>query len=489
MKRIKKQKILFVTEGTYPYAHGGVSTWSHILCNEIKDKDFYIYSTTAHYEVASKFTISSNIKNIIQLPIWSTSNPQDFIDYGVPYYQIVKKKYRTTDVNVSDKFTPLFTEFLNIIYAEKRDIDSLNDCILNLWRYFELYDYTKTFKSIVTWTVFKNKIEQQFPNSNISIHDINFSLLWLTKTLLYLSIKIPRTDLVHITLTGFAIIPAVISKYKYKTPILATEHGVFLREKMIYVNSSAFSFISKDFMIKCSEAIAELAYQKSDIITSVNLFNTKWEKTYGATDKQIKIIYNGIDHLRFNLGEKPAHLKNTPTVVAVARIFELKDILTMIKSCYHVKKEIPNVKYLVYGDKNSVPKYTKECINLINKLELEDNFILAGHHSEPEKIFLEGDISILTSISEGFPYTVLESMSCGIPVVATDVGGVTEAINKDCGFVCKPKAPKEIAEKVIVLLKNDTLRKEMGINSRRRIVENFTIAHFISSYREIYDSM
>lgn len=104
-------------------------------------------------------------------------------------------------------------------------------------------------------------------------------------------------------------------------------------------------------------------------------------------------------------------------------------------------------------------------------------------------LYAEGDISILTSISEGFPYTVLEAMSCGKPVVATDVGGVSEAMNDSCGFICKPKDYKTIANKVSTLLNNKSLRTQMGNNARKRIEENFTIKNFITAYETVYDEV
>ena len=239
-------------------------------------------------------------------------------------------------------------------------------------------------------------------------------------------------------------------------------------------------------LIKFSECITELVYYKADKILSVNKFNIAWEKLYGANPNKIEIIYNGIDHNLFVPMPKPAHLVGIPTVVAAARIFELKDVLTMIRSCEVVKRAIPDVRYLVYGDNTAVPEYTEECEKLIDELDLRNNFFLAGFHSKPHALFCEGDISILTSISEGFPYTVLESMSCEIPVVATDVGGVTEALDESCGFICKPRDHVEIGNRVVELLQNEELRKQMGANARKKVVENFTIGKFISEYEEVY---
>ena len=268
---------------------------------------------------------------------------------------------------------------------------------------------------------------------------------------------------------------------------MATEHGVFIRERLIAINSSEYSFFLKNFLIKFSECITKVVYYKADIILSVNKFNMSWEKLYGANPNKIDVIYNGIDHEIFVPSEKPAHLQNVPTVVAAARIFELKDILTMIRSCGVVKQSIPNVKYLVYGDNNAVPDYTRECRNLIAELGLQENFILAGYHDKPNELFCEGDVSILTSISEGFPYTVLESMSCAVPVVATDVGGVTEALDDQCGFICKPKDYVGIGNSVVTLLQDEALRKKMGAYARKKVIDNFTIGKFIKEYEIAYD--
>jgi glycosyltransferase involved in cell wall biosynthesis len=80
-------------------------------------------------------------------------------------------------------------------------------------------------------------------------------------------------------------------------------------------------------------------------------------------------------------------------------------------------------------------------------------------------------------------------MSCGIPVVATDVGGVYEALDENCGFLCKPKDHEEIGKCVIHLLQNEKLRKEMGVNARRKVIDNFTIGKFIKEYEEAYEKI
>lgn len=487
----KKYDVLLILEGTYPYNGGGVSTWSHMLCNDIKNANFILYSINAQYESKSKYELSNNIKDIVQVPLWSPLEPQEMINYGKHFYTIVDEKEELNEATIKEEFVPVFKRMITNIYSDTRKAEDFDDIIYRMWRFFQSHDYKKTMQSMVVWRAFCDLVVELSRNTKeeATLNDLTFGMRWIYRFLIPLSIDVPKADISHLTISGFPVIPALVLKYKYNTPMIATEHGVFIRERLLAINSSEYSFFLKKLLIKFSESITELVYYKADLILSVNKFNMIWEKFYGANPEIIEVIYNGIDHNLFVPAPKPKTLEGIPTVVAAARIFDLKDIITMIKSCEVVKREIPNVQYLVYGDNNAVPEYTKECEDLIAELELQDNFKLAGYHSKPHQLFCEGDISILTSISEGFPYTVLESMSCGIPVVATDVGGVYEALDENCGFLCKPKDHEEIGKCVIHLLQNEKIRKEMGVNARRKVIDNFTIGKFIKEYEEAYEKI
>ncbi|WP_435264180.1 GT4 family glycosyltransferase PelF [Tenacibaculum sp. nBUS_03] len=488
---IVNKRVLLITEGTYPFNYGGVSSWSHTLCNLTKNIDYLIYSFNAYYEKKPKYDIHNNVKGIIQVPLWAPYSLFDIMDYGFSYKDIVYKKKKTTDFNIKYYFLPPFNAFVSNLLGNTCNLDTFEQSVYDLWNYFQNFDFDITLKNINIWNEFKKIIEEHYGtnDSNIILNDVSFSLQYVNKILITLAVPIPPVDIVHITLAGLPILPALIAKKQYNANIIATEHGVFIRENMINISSSSLSFFVKKLIIKCSESLSRLAYTRSDLVTSVNKFNTRWEFHYGLSKIKSKVIYNGVDENRFGTGEKPKHLINTPTVVAIARIFALKDVITMIKTCNHVKNEIPNVKFIVYGDKKADIEYVNECEKLIDELKITDNFVLAGHHSQPNKAFLEGDISILTSISEGFPYTVIESMSCGVPVVATDVGGVAEAITEKTGFVCKPKDYKALGEKVIYLLKNEEARKQMGIESRKRVLKHFTLKKIIQSYEETYSDL
>jgi len=488
---MKKIEVMLITEGTYPFNGGGVSTWAHILCNQVSNANYTLYSINAGFELAPRYELGEHIKKVVQVPLWTPDEPYDYTSYGDEYYKTVGRKEFTTAKIIAERFIPIFEKLLHLVYHDEKNVEALDDVFYRLWLYFEDFDYKETMREKIVWDTYvaivSDYIEKK-DNPTASILDLTVGLRWLYRFLIPLAIvDIPKVDVAHLTLSGFPLIPALIAHYKYGSAIMLTEHGVFIRERLLAINNSEYPFFLKDLLIRFSEAVARLTYYKAEAIISVNEFNKKWEKMYGASPEKLQIIYNGIDHNLFKPREKPAHLKNIPTVVAAARIFELKDVLTMIKSCAVVKKELPNVQYLIYGDDKAVPEYTEECLALIKELDLEKNFKLLGPRSNPHLIFPEGDISILTSISEGFPYTVLESMGCGIPVVATDVGGVKEALDENSGFICKPKDAKQIGEAVIKLLTDDALRKKMGEHARKRVVDNFTLANFIGDYEDAYE--
>ncbi|WP_031427253.1 GT4 family glycosyltransferase PelF [Flavimarina sp. Hel_I_48] len=488
-----KKSILLILEGTYPFNGGGVSTWAHILCNRVSCVDYKLYSINSDFEDKPRYELSKNISEVLQVPLWTPDEPYDYRSYGEEYYKTVGKKEWTTGAVVKRKFVPIFKDLLKIIYSDEPNMPELDAIFKKLWLYFEHYDYKETIRNEFVWITYRDTVSKLIVgerNPDASLIDLTIGLRWIYRFLIPLAIvNVPKVDIAHLTLSGFVIIPALIANYKYGTKIMLTEHGVFIRERLLAINNSEYPFFLKNLLIKFSEAMARLVYYKSEKIISVNNFNRKWEIMYGADPRKIQVVYNGIDTDLFKPKAKPDHLSAIPTVVAAARIFDLKDIVTMIQSCAVVIKEIPNVQYLIYGDDQAVPEYTEECLILIKELDLERNFKFMGPRPDPHNIFPEGDISILTSISEGFPYTVLESMSCGVPVIATDVGGVSEALGEGCGFACKPKDPEEIGARVIEVLKNVDLRERMSKNARRRVLENFTIDTFINQYEEVYESV
>jgi len=198
--------------------------------------------------------------------------------------------------------------------------------------------------------------------------------------------------------------------------------------------------------------------------------------------EKIKVIYNGIDTERFK--KMNVDRDTRPTVVMVARIDHLKDITTYIKICSEVKKRIPDVLFKLYGP--VVEKdYFEMCKQLATELDLDGNFRFEGATLSPEIANNEGDVVVLTSISEAFPFAVLEGMACEKVVISSDVGGTKEVL-EGYGFIVKPKDYHAFAEKIIYILEHPKEAAEIGIDARQRVLNGFRIEDMIRNYREAY---
>jgi glycosyltransferase involved in cell wall biosynthesis len=518
-----KLSVLFCAEGTYPFEGGGVSVWCDILCRELtqaryreqrRDIEYTLLAVMGSPNMAPKFNVPANARKLIRVPLWGAQEPAEYIlrnenQEPVWFSSIYQRKEQTTESIIEAEFVePLLRKFLQSMQAANPNLDEFGRVIYQMWLYFQRYDWNITWKSQAAWNAFIEEIlrpyeenPHHFLDSEIPSHlDLTTAMRWMYNFLMPLNVPIPpETGLIHSSIASFAGLAGVIAKFHEGIPFLVTEHGVSIRERYIAISSADFGFFAKQFLLTMSGLISRLIYHYADIIAPVANFNRRWEERYGAVDPtKIETIYNGIDPAVFTPKPKPEKTARRPTAVAAARIFPLKDIEMMIRSAAIARETIPNVYYLVYGSLNADPPYVEKCRRLIAELKLEGAFEFGGFHSKPAEIYTEGDISVLSSISEGFPFTVLESLSCARPVVGTDVGGVKEAleprddqnnIEDVFGIVTPPRDHEAFGRGVVKLLQDDHLRLEMGRKGRERVILKFQTAHMVQNYRRLYERL
>jgi len=483
---------LLMTEGTYPYAGGGVSTWCDVLCRGLSTVDFYVIAVTGSPVATLKYRLPANVRFVRQIPLWGSEEPSEYVRPDGSFAEVYLSRNETTDEIVREQFIPLFGAFLNQV-LEQPEGQAPGDphLVQEIYRYFQQYEYKSTLQNRATWQTFCSEVLRSWGNEDVpeseqpSLFDLTTSMRWLYNFLMPLNAEIPRTDIAHSTLAGISNLPVIVSKMEYGTPVIVTDHGVSIRERYIAVSAERLSPFAKRFLLRISSYASRLLYSVADQVSPVCNYNLRWETRFGADPGHIRTIYNGVDPGVFVPKEKPEKTRNRPTVVAAARVFPLKDIETMIRSCAFVRERIRDVHYIVYGPLDVDPPYTQRCMDLLHGLQLESNFEFAGFHSKPHELYHEGDISILSSISEGFPYTVIESMACGRPVVATDVGGVREAL-EGFGVIVRPRDARGLADGVIELLMNDELRQRLGSSARERVLLRFRTSIAVDAYLKSY---
>ena len=433
-----------------------------------------------------KFEPPPNARQVIHVPLFGMQDPVEYLLRGVPTKELQARREATDDAAIAATFLPLFQQLLDGLEVAGPEIRDYGVVVYHLWRWFESHDWRCTWKSPLVYQAYLHHATAQHrPGEPPTVGDVNTALHWLSSFLLPLAVAVPKTDLVHTTIAGFAALPGIVAKHRDGTPFLITEHGVFVRERYISISGAKLSPYAKRFLMALSSFVARLVYAHADLVAPVVKFNRRWEIPYGVEPSRIRTIYNGVDPGLFVPKPKPVETAGGPVAVAAARIFPLKDIETMIRSAAVARDLLPDIRYLVYGSLDADVPYVERCRALIAELGLEQTFEFRGFHSKPAELYTEGDICVLSSISEAFPYTVLESMACARPVVGTDVGGVKEALD-GFGMVVPPRDPEAFGRAVVELLADDEFRRELGRRCREEVLAKYRTSNSVNAYRDAY---
>ncbi|MDD5717330.1 MAG: GT4 family glycosyltransferase PelF [Sulfuricurvum sp.] len=487
LNRSPKKRIVMVGEGTYPYEVGGVSVWAHLLIQNLNDIDFTLMPIMMHPYVKLKYDIPSNVVNILKVPLWGTEEPTEYVR-TIPFSTIVYSKIRTTESKIKEQFLPIFDNLLDHVYNQKDDMEELGDTLLKFYVFFQHFDYHTTFRSKLVWDTFKRKIADIYADIEDdvpSVYDMVEALRYMYRFFITLLPPVPYADIYHSSAAAFCGLPCLIGKKLHGSRFLLTEHGIYIREQMLQASRIKMPLRTKEFLMNLITMVARINYFHADVISPVCDYNKRWEEKWGADPARIETIYNGIDTERFK--RMDVGRSERPTVVMIARIDPLKDIETFIHTCNLVSKEIPDVLFKMYGPKLD-PDYFDRCEALVDSLGVRGNFVFAGLTSNPAEAYNEGDVVMLTSISEAFPFVVIEAMACEKVIVSSDVGGTKEVL-EGFGFVVKPKDYKEFADKVLLVLRDKTMAEEMGVAAREHILNGFRIEDMVLNYRNLYQRL
>jgi glycosyltransferase involved in cell wall biosynthesis len=266
--------------------------------------------------------------------------------------------------------------------------------------------------------------------------------------------------------------------------MIVTEHGVYLREQNLFLSRFRRLFFCKQFLLNLITAVVRANYFHADVVAPVCHYNTRWELAHGTPQHKIRVIYNGVDPELFAPGVRR---DRSPHVVATARIDPLKDIETFIRVAALVRQTHRDVRFTIFGSIGDRAYYEK-CLALRHELGLDEVVTMGSVATDIVAAYRDADIVLLTSISEAFPFSVIEGMACERAVVASDVGGVGEAL-EECGMLVRPRDVDGFANAVRQLLDDAPLRARMGRRARARVLEEFRLDGSIAAYLELYRRM
>ena len=478
--------VLLTTEGTYPFYTGGVSTWCDRLTHDLPHIDFTVLAVVTNPSPQSKYDLAPNVRELIKVPQWGLLQPAEYSCHQPPSV-VLRNLWNTTPQVIAARFKPIFERFLALLFSSSCDKEELGRVLLALHSYFQWYDYQKTMNSAVTWNVLRHAVRAAWEcrpraTEHPTLAELKQAYRLLYHLLMVLHFPIPRADIAHSSAASFCGLPCVLAKLANGTPYLLTEHGVYLREQYLNLRRQVKSFFARWFLYRVVENVVELNYHCADVVAPVCAYNSRWEEHLGVPRDRIKVIFNGVDPEKFYARKQ--NTSGRARLSSVGHIYPLKGQLDLIEAAAELRSKFNNLEACFYGAPAD-PEYFEDCVSKVAALKLEDCVKFAGSTTEPWKVYNDVDVMVFPSISEAFPYAVLEAMSCGAAIVATDVGGVREALG-DCGLLVPARTPHAMVEAISFLLNNATERQRLGQMARARVLQHFTQQQFLNSYESTY---
>jgi len=198
--------------------------------------------------------------------------------------------------------------------------------------------------------------------------------------------------------------------------------------------------------------------KRFDVITVTGSFTKRFLVAKRIDENKIFILPHVVD-ARF----KPVEIKKDCNIIYVGRFAPVKHVETLLRAVAIVTKTCPNIKAAVVGD----GECRRGLEELSEMLDLTKNIFFVGYQSDVWNWYNKAKISILTSEREGFPYSVVESLSCGVPVIASDCGDVCDVVKDGYNgiLIDEYQDYHSFAEAIIKLLQNPELMNEYSASA------------------------
>ena len=483
--------VCLVLEGTYPYVRGGVSSWVHKIISEMPEIKFSILSImpTPQDTKEEMYKIPNNVQSIINVHIH---------DYHFKP-GLIKRK------------TPHLFDFFEMFYRGIEDIpqEKLERFLLALLKEREKIDLVHAFSSRDFWKAARSLYEKGDTTVSYLDYFWNYRFTFLPLVQI-LKANFPPSPLYHTISTGYAGVACALSKIKFNSHMLVTEHGIYTKERRIEIAQAGWLYERESEFIKASEELgyfkdwwiryfgvmSKLSYAYADTITTLYEGNKQLQIQDGADPKKIMIIPNGVNISVFEkIAKKKVRNSKRRTLAFLGRIVPIKDVKTLIKACKILVQNLPDLQVLLIGPEEEESQYYQDCTILIKMMGLEDHMIFTGYVDL--KTYLPTiDLIVLTSISEAQPIVILEASACGIPTVATDVGSCRELLEGKTdedraigpsGILCPFHSPEKTAEAILKLLTDDQLYDSMSQAGKERVRRYYNEKDMINAYRNIYE--
>ncbi|HWU10330.1 MAG TPA: GT4 family glycosyltransferase PelF [Streptomyces sp.] len=467
-RHLGASRVTLLTEGTYPHSHGGVSVWCDQLVTGMPDIAFDVTAVTGTGREPVVWDVPAHVGRIVSVPMWGPA-PDGRAPRGHHLGRLAESYERFVaallDPHAEDGFGPA-------LHALARAAED-----------GRLSPFLRGDRAIGILTALWNRPGLAVREARPTLQDAVTATTLLEHALRPLAAPLPETGVAHAVSGGVAVLPGLAALERHGVPLLLTEHGVYLRERYLGYRTGPYRWPVKALLLGFFRLLAEETYRRAALITPGNRYNRLWEERGGAAPESIRTVYNGVDPAAFPpAGPEPAD----PVLSWAGRVDPIKDLETLIRAFALVRARVPAARLRLFG---GTPRggeaYRDRCEALAAELGHAGAVTFEGRVEDIRDAYAAGNVVMLSSISEGFPFTLIEAMSCGRATVSTDVGGVREAVG-DTGLVVPPRDPAAMAAAALELLADAGRRRRMGEAARLRVIEQFTLRQTVDTFRSIY---
>jgi len=237
---------------------------------------------------------------------------------------------------------------------------------------------------------------------------------------------------------------------------------------------------------------------RSDALIAVSKYTVdELTELYGIEEEKIHVIYNGVDINKFKPRLDRAKLRREfgleeekKIVLFVGRLYHRKGLEILLRSIPPVLQEFNDVKFAISG--TGFKKKEESLRKLAKKLEIEDYVTFLGYVPDEKlpDLYAASDIFVLPAIYENFPFAILEAQATALPVISTKVGGIPEFLaDNENGFLIDPGDSTQLTQRVLTLLQDPKLAKEMGRRGRSLIEEKFSWRLITGQVIDLYHNL
>ena len=359
---------MLVTEGGYPFVGGGVSVWCDQVVSSMPERDFHLVALTGSSTTTSAFELPSHVVGLTTVPIWAPTA------YGRPPRRRVKAR-----------FLDIYSRLLAGTLSPGATADDFALALRALYEYAQTENLGAALRTedavralVDAWESWPPGGDDPVPLGPVepSLADAALVTLLFENMLRPLSIAPVEGDVVHCTSNGLVGLVALGARWSRATPIVVSEHGLYLRERYLAHRDKTYGWGVKSALLMMTRAITGLVYAESEVVVPGNIYNRRWQLQAGADPDSIVTVYNGVDPDDFPVS---AAEPDQPTLVFVGRIDPIKDVETLIRAFALIVAELPATRLKLFGVASPRREdYVERCRALVHGLGLDDCVTFEG---------------------------------------------------------------------------------------------------------------